>query len=268
MKTTDSNNSGKMKGAAASIAVHAVLLLLLMFFSIIVHSESTIDETPEKEFIAVELSQPRRINIRTGNDRVTPEKATEKPVQQAHPTVKIADRIRNPKPNNKPDTKAVTAGNEGDVERYEQPQPKINEKALFRSTTTGTEDGHERNKIKDDGLYNGSGTNDSPTRTANTQPGFTTSEKGVSFSLSGRSAAGGLPKPMYKLQKSGKVVVEIQVNQNGVVTSARAIGKGSTVQDATLWKAAEDAARKARFNVDKNAANSQMGTITYIFTLK
>jgi hypothetical protein len=39
------------------------------------------------------------------------------------------------------------------------------------------------------------------------------------------------------------------------------------VQDATLWKAAEDAARRARFNADKNAAPSQMGTITYIFTL-
>ncbi|MDR1553663.1 MAG: TonB family protein, partial [Prevotellaceae bacterium] len=108
---------------------------------------------------------------------------------------------------------------------------------------------------------------DEPTRTANTQTGFTTSEQGVSFSLQGRSASGGFPKPAYNLQKSGKVVVEIRVDQNGAVTHARATAKGSTLQDATLWKAAEDAARRARFNVDKNAALSQMGTITYIFTL-
>ncbi|MDR2653660.1 MAG: TonB family protein [Prevotellaceae bacterium] len=99
----------------------------------------------------------------------------------------------------------------------------------------------------------------------NTQTGFTTSEQGVSFSLQGRSVSGGFPKPAHNLQKSGKVVVEIRVDQNGKVTYARATAKGSTLQDATLWKAAEDAARRARFNVDKNAAISQMGTITYNF---
>ena len=267
MNNINNNNDGKVTGAIASIAVHAALLLLFLLLSVIVHPE-IVPFTPDKEFIAVELSPPPKVHARMGNDRVTPDKVNEKPVQQAPPTVKVSDKIREPKANNKPDTKPVTAGDKGDVERHEPPQPQVNEKALFRSTTTGEDDGNERNKIKDNSLYNGSGKNDEPTRTANTQTGFTTSENGVSFSLQGRSVSGGFPKPAYNVQKSGKVVVEICVDQNGNVTSARAIQKGSTIADNTLWKAAEDAARKTRFNVDTNAANSQMGTITYVFTLK
>ncbi|MDR1985157.1 MAG: TonB family protein [Prevotellaceae bacterium] len=251
------NNNEKIKGAITSIVIHAAILLLLIFFTIVVNIENNDNPVPEREFIAVELSPPPRVNF-TG---------IAKPVQQAPATVKISDKIREPKSNNKPDTKAVTAGNEGDVERYEQQQKKVDERGIFRSTTQGTEEGDERNKIKDNSLYTGSGKNPEPARTATTQPGFTTSEQGVSFSLQGRSAAGGFPKPAYNLQKSGKVVVEIRVDQNGNVTSAHAIQKGSTLADATLWKAAEDAARRTRFNVDKNAAISQMGTITYIFTL-
>ncbi|MDR2652351.1 MAG: energy transducer TonB [Prevotellaceae bacterium] len=262
------NNNGRhVKSVITSIIVHAAILLLLIFLTIAANLK--VDDTlpaPEKEFISVELTQPRRINV-IGHDRVTPDKVTAKPVQQAPATVKISDKIREPKSNNKPDTRPVTAGNEGDVERYEPPQPKVNEKALFKSTADGTAEGDERNKIKDNSLYNGSGTNDEPTRKTNTQTGFTTSEQGVSFSLQGRSVSGGFPKPVYKLQKSGKVVVEIRVDQNGVVTYARATAKGSTLQDAAMWKAAEDAARLARFNVNKNAAISQMGTITYIFKL-
>ncbi|MDR1552494.1 MAG: hypothetical protein LBS69_03390, partial [Prevotellaceae bacterium] len=191
----DNSSDRHVKSVITSIIVHAAVLLLLIFFTIAANIK--VDDTPplvEKEFIAVELTQPRRINI-SGHDRVTPDKVTAKPVQQAPATVKISNKIREAKSNNKPDTKPVTAGNEGDVERYEPPQPKVNEKALFKSTTDGTDEGDERNKIKDNSLYNGSGKNDEPTRTANTQTGFTTSEQGVSFSLQGRSASGGFPKP-------------------------------------------------------------------------
>ena len=267
MQNADNNNDGKAKGAIISIAAHVVLLLLLISFTLAATNVEAVETDLEtKEFIAVELVQPK-VPIRRNAENITPAKQTQSPEKQAPQTAKVSDKVRAPKANDKPDTKAVTAGDKGDVERFEPPQPKVNEKGLFRSTTDGEADGHETNKIKDNSLFNGAGKNDEPTRTSNTPAGFTTSEKGVSFSLSGRSAVGGFPKPDYKLQKSGRVVVEIKVDQNGVVTSARAIGKGSTLQDDTLWKAAEAAARRARFNVDKNAAASQMGTITYIFTL-
>jgi TonB family protein len=79
---------------------------------------------------------------------------------------------------------------------------------------------------------------------------------------------GGFPEPAYNSNDQGKVVVEVTVNQDGKITAARAIGKGSTTQDAILWKAAEEAAMKTRFNVKKDAPISQRGTITYVFIQK
>jgi TonB family protein len=79
---------------------------------------------------------------------------------------------------------------------------------------------------------------------------------------------GGFPEPAYNSQDEGKVVIQVTVNQDGKITAARAIGEGSTTQDAILWKAAVEAAKKARFNKKEDAPISQVGTITYEFKLK
>lgn len=87
---------------------------------------------------------------------------------------------------------------------------------------------------------------------------------GISFNLIGRGAVN-LPKPAYTSQKSGKVVVDITVDQQGNVLSAKAGGRGTTVQDASLFDQAERAARKAKFKSNPSAAEKQIGTITYTF---
>lgn len=88
-----------------------------------------------------------------------------------------------------------------------------------------------------------------------------------SFSLEGRSLGpGGLPKPAYNVADEGKVVVSIVVNPEGIVIST-SIHKTTNTVNATLRKAAEEAARKARFNRIEGKGN-QTGTITYYFNLK
>lgn len=87
------------------------------------------------------------------------------------------------------------------------------------------------------------------------------------WSLAGRSLQGALPKPNYKLQKEGVVVVEIAVDRNGKVVSATPILRGSTTQETELWKLAKEAALKARFNANPTAQAKQVGTITYNFVL-
>jgi TonB family protein len=88
-----------------------------------------------------------------------------------------------------------------------------------------------------------------------------------SFDLSGRTLGeGGLPRPEYNVQDEGRVVVTIIVNPAGQVVSADIHRRTNTV-NATLRKAALDAARKARFNA-VNGVNNQSGTITYYFKLK
>ena len=87
------------------------------------------------------------------------------------------------------------------------------------------------------------------------------------FDLGGRSIGeGGLPRPVYNVQDEGRVVVTITVNPAGEVI-ATAINRQTNTVNPALRKAAEDAARKARFNAVSGVDN-QVGTITYYFNLK
>jgi TonB family protein len=87
------------------------------------------------------------------------------------------------------------------------------------------------------------------------------------FDLNGRSLGpGGLPMPVYNVQDEGRVVVTITVNPAGQVVHT-SINKRTNTANAALRKAAEDAARKARFNT-VDGVNNQTGTITYYFKLK
>ena len=61
-------------------------------------------------------------------------------------------------------------------------------------------------------------------------------------------------------------MVQVAVNQAGIVTEATYIQKGSTTNDTALINAAITAARKARFTESK--AFMQGGRITYVFKMK
>lgn len=80
------------------------------------------------------------------------------------------------------------------------------------------------------------------------------------FSLNGRRCLN-LPKPSYRSNDEGKVVVDITVDKNGNVVAA-SIKAGSNTSE-TLRSAALAAAKKARF--DKSENSVQKGTITYYF---
>lgn len=116
------------------------------------------------------------------------------------------------------------------------------------------------------GNTEGKGIQGSPTGNAPT--GATTGVGGYgTFSLGGRSLGeGGLPKPAYNVQDEGKVVVDITVNPAGRVI-ATSINRQTNTVNSALRKAAEEAARKARFNAVSGLDN-QTGTITYYFNLK
>ena len=112
----------------------------------------------------------------------------------------------------------------------------------------------------------GEGLQGSPT--GNAAEGKSTGVGGYgTFDLNGRSLGpGGLPMPVYNVQEEGRVVVTITVNPAGQVIHT-SINKRTNTANAALRKAAEDAAKKARFNT-VGGVNNQTGTITYYFKLK
>ena len=116
------------------------------------------------------------------------------------------------------------------------------------------------------GTTEGTGIQGSPT--GNAPEGASSGTGGYgTFDLGGRSIGqGGLPRPAYNVQDEGIVVVSITVNPAGHVIATRIDRKTNTINSA-LRKAAEDAAKKARFN-KVEGLNNQTGTITYYFKLK
>ena len=90
----------------------------------------------------------------------------------------------------------------------------------------------------------------------------TTEGTGIQGSPTGNAPEGAA----YNVQDEGIVVVSITVNPAGHVIATSIDRKTNTINSA-LRKAAEDAAKKARFNA-VSGLNNQTGTITYYFKLK
>ena len=113
-----------------------------------------------------------------------------------------------------------------------------------------------------------SGTGTEGSKEGNSSTGAKTGTGGYgTFDLGGRSlGTGSLPKPVYNVQEEGRVVVNITVNPAGQVVATSINPQTNTVNSA-LRKAAEDAARKARFNTVDGVTN-QTGTITYYFNMR
>lgn len=110
--------------------------------------------------------------------------------------------------------------------------------------------------------------------TQGTQEGVAGADKAVGMGvhphadLDGRTVVGdgGLPLPVTTVQDEGRVVVNITVNPAGQVI-ATSINRRTNTVNPDLRKAAEDAAKRARFN-KIDGVDEAHGTITYYFKLR
>ncbi|WP_378179354.1 hypothetical protein [Aquimarina sp. SS2-1] len=84
----------------------------------------------------------------------------------------------------------------------------------------------------------------------------------VTFTLKGREKKD-IPNPIYTCNGSGRVVVKIEVNQNGYVTDAKVDKKRSTTRNECLFDNALEYARDALFS--SSDLKEQKGFITYYF---
>ncbi len=133
------------------------------------------------------------------------------------------------------------------------PQPEINRNTLFAGRKNKSDDVTDNSEEK---------------QLSGSSVGVPPEEKGGSgYSLRGRTAIS-LPLPQYNSNVQGKIVVKIWVDRSGNVIKAECPEKGSSIIDAKLVNAAKDSALKAKFNADPNAPEAQIGSITYIFSMR
>lgn len=135
--------------------------------------------------------------------------------------------------------------------------------ALANSKNAGT-------TSKSEGVAGGTGNQGVPTGSVDSknrgEGGGFGNQGNISYDLGGRGFRS-LPKPDYKYNEEGKVVVEVSVDRTGKVIAASSGVKGSTTLDDYLVRVAKEAALKARFDPKPDAPEIQKGTITYNFKL-
>lgn len=264
---------GKYVGMVGALLVHVafIALLILVGFTLPEQSEEggvpvMLGEVPD----AWGAADPSLVKVDVIPEEVAPEvqEAAEQDMitQEDEETVAI-------KPKTEAKKEEVKKPEKTEAEKAEEARKLAEEKAE-RERKAAEEAARRRvagafgkgAQMGNKGTTEGTGIQGSPT--GNSPDGVATGVGGYgTFNLNGRSIGeGGLPKPIYNVQDEGRVVVTITVNPAGHVI-ATSINRQTNTVNPALRKAAEDAAKKARFNA-VSGLNNQTGTITYYFNLK
>lgn len=278
--------NNRLQGIIGTVVVHLIILLIL--FVVTLHAATPEEESGVPVMLgSAELSQgdadPYTLTEVDVLDELQPEAApadpsVETPSEQEMLTQDLEETVAM-KPQKKP-VKPKTEVKTPPKKQPEQPkQPtKTPEQIAAEKRAAAEKAAAEEAAKKIAGAFGkgssmgnrgtgttGSGVQGSPTGNSNT--GKSTGVGGVgSWDLNGRSLTGSLPIPVYNVQDEGRVVVTIVVNPSGRVIST-SINKRTNTVSTALRRAAEEAARKARFNVT-DGVNNQTGTITYYFKLR
>ena len=278
--------NNRLQGIIGTVVVHLIILLIL--FVVTLHAATPDEESGVPVMLgSAELSQgdadPYTLTEVDVLDELQPETAptdpsVETPSEQEMLTQDLEETVAM-----KPQKKPVKPKTEVKTPPKKQPeqskQPtKTPEQIAAEKRAAAEKAAAEEAAKKIAGAFGkgssmgnrGTGTTGSGVQgssTGNSNTGKSTGVGGVgSWDLNGRSLTGSLPIPVYNVQDEGRVVVTIVVNPSGRVIST-SINKRTNTVSTALRRAAEEAARKARFNVT-DGVNNQTGTITYYFKLR
>ena len=211
-----------------------------------------------------QLPSEQDLLTQTEEETVTLKPKTEEPKKE---TVKPKEVVKPKEPVKKPEKTEAEKAAEAKrlAEEKAERERKAAEEAARKRVSGAFGKGAQRTRNKGTAA---SGTGTEGSKEGNSSTGAKTGTGGYgTFDLGGRSlGTGSLPKPVYNVQEEGRVVVNITVNPAGQVISTSISPQTNTVNSA-LRKAAEDAAKKARFNTI-DGVNNQTGTITYYFNLR
>ncbi len=248
-------NKSRVTGVALTVSMH-IALLLCCFLTGFTYLDPP---PPEQEQILIEFDEPVIEKPKQTWNGTRPRAVNPDPEKDINLVQRSEAQHQGTKSNEAPEAKVDEVGD------VDVPEPKrekeIDRRALFSAADNKTQKdtlaAQTANKVSES-LKAGHAQ-------GNTKTGETSGEPNAK--LEGRSVNGTLPRPTYGVQKAGKVVVEIWVDNYGNVQKAIAGAEGTTVTDNTLWQAARKAALGAHFNMSAEAPALQKGTITYIFKL-
>lgn len=274
MENFDSN---KRKALAGTVVFHLLLLLALFFLAL-----RTPLPLPGEEGVEVNLGysdqgmgqiQPERPETEeaastpppTESQRAT---ATEEALTQRTEDAPSLPERRDERPRNPVNERPAERPRQETPARaqpeqtpVETPQPQVNQRALFRGSSSGSNTSSE-------GITGQSGDQGRPDglRDVTRYDGQGGQGNGPSFSLGGRGAKY-LERPSSTFREQGNIVVDIWVDRSGKVTRAEINLRGTNILDTNLRNLAVRAALNSTFTEDTQATQTQRGTITYTFII-
>lgn len=266
MNTEDKN---KYKGIAGTVVFHGLLLVLFLFFGF-----RTPLPLPAEQGIAINFGtsddgmgdvQPDQpADSQEQNDAPAASNASSSTSNEQNAATQDVEEAPAVKPVTKPSErpKPVTEPTKPTETPVEDPKPKVNPRALYPGSGSGSSGGSqgETGKPGDQGKVDG--TKDTNKQGDGSTGGLTGDP---AYSMEGRTLT---QKPTIsdQSQTEGKVVVTVKVNSRGEVFSAVAGARGTTLTNSAIQRKCEAAALKARFSPSDR--EEQTGTITFIFKLQ
>lgn len=283
MSDTLKKNDSKIAGAVGTILVHLLLLLAILFLGLrtVLPTEEeglTVNygntdsgdglfEPAPMSDVAKELEQelPQEASVpdvsASQNEQITQDTEESIEIKKQREEAKRKERERLAEEKRKRDEQARIERERREREEKIKKAASTAQNAFSGTAGKGTDTG-----VTSQGIAGGTG-NQGKTDGVADSKNYTGGGTGASsYSLNGRSIVGSVPKPQYQQNVEGIIVVTIEVDATGKVISARAGAQGTTIGDATLRKAAEQAALKAKFN-QIGGTTVQTGTITYRYKL-
>lgn len=245
------NNKGKMTGILGTLIIH--LIAGIIFLSLQLRSlekkiaaEYQVELAPQAELVAkkekiIEVPATTVEKILKGDEEMLniARNLSSKPAEK----INAADYI------DKVKDELIKSGKLG-VDNYIDEQKKIKESGGDENLTFKKDTIVEKMKEKPGSSREMAANYKGPTR--------------IYYDLFGRNHLY-LPIPIYKCEGSGKIVLSIEVDQNGVVQKAQIANRESTASDPCLIETAINTALLSRFNPDTNSPRIQIGMLTYLF---
>ncbi|MCR4823995.1 MAG: energy transducer TonB [Bacteroidales bacterium] len=246
--------NAKITGILMTVVLHACALVLISFSGL-----KYLYPPPQEQSMLIDFSEEPEILAQQlqGREPLADEIDPEKPVELAQKSESPTEADRE---NLTPETRPDPAG-DVEVPAPEPEEPALDPRAAFPgmakkdTSLTAAHSASEASDAFKAGQARG-----------NTESGRTDGKPNAH--VKGRNTVGNIPRPVYNVQESGIVVVDIWVDNYGNVVKAVPGGDGTTVLDKTLYAAARKAAMETHFNMSADAPAMQEGTITYFFNLK
>lgn len=243
------NRDGRMVGVLGTVIIHLIAAIIFMSFQLKSigkpESEQIIfdfSNTPDPEIVKKEIELPSSQieRILKGDEEMLNiarnlSNKTEQKIDASDYIDKVKEEL----------IKTGKLGTDNYIDEQKKAALKNGDEVISENKKTGTEE-----KTKADESQKMAANYKGPTR--------------IFYDLAGRNHLY-LPIPIYLCQGSGKVMLTIEVNQQGDVTKAQIVLSESTTTDQCLIETAVNTALLSRFNPDYKSPKIQNGTLTYIF---